>query len=434
MRPTLLVPGATQSGGHGRASGRPRPRHTRRRRRSRGLTPYLVAAFQTLPVSSAVAAPFLILVFPSAILGKNPYMGFLIAMFALGVLPPLIVELLNSAMRAALRLPSRAARIASSLKVAKEGSWLPAYRIGVGLIFMGGAANILRARAGVGTIESQVGLTSAGGGGFPLVLALVVSYDLLGTFIVTWCFAVRAVGRAGWLTPVACAVAMKVIYVTLTGITAPLFDFLIGTFIAGFFLGIVRVRWLALGALAVAVVWPPFYQLRNEIRLERGVQVSETVSATDRFALDRLVASGHGLGTGQDVGQLSPLEVFRYGLIPRVLDPSRPSLDTGSVINERLLNGSPDSSATFLQVATPYVLYGAVATVLIMGITATLVALIMDVGRWLSPYAYIVVLIVLTSALSWTGSYPDSFAAALQQIVAALPIFALLAIGRRRRH
>lgn len=436
MRRAVAASGSTALGGpadtgYAPADTRPAPTEAgpvRRRRRS--PTQHVVAAFQTFPVSSMVAAPFLLIIFPSAVFSDSQDKAFLLGMFVLGVLPPFILELLIDLLRAALHLPVRAERVAASLRRAQGRRWGAVYWTGVGLVLVGGTANILRARAGVGTIQSQVGLADAGGGVLTSLLALFVSYDLLGVFILTWCFAARAVGRARWLVPVGLAAGMKLVYVGLTGITEPLFSFIIGFFVIGFFLSTIRVRWMVAGVIAVTLAWPTFYRLRNQARLERGVWVSQDVSAADRLALDRLVAAGHGIQPGQDIGQISPLGVFRYGLLPRILDTSRPSLDTGSLISEHLLGGSGDSSVTFLQVATPYVLYGAGATVLLLTVTAAAVALLVDAGRTLSIQAFLVMALVLSTALSWTGSYPDSFVGALQTIVAAAPVLVLLTVLR----
>lgn len=82
----------------------------------------------------------------------------------------------------------------------------------------------------------------------------------------------------------------------------------------------------------------------------------DTIGAYDRLRYNEQVSRAAQIPElPVEVGQPDLVEIIRYGLVPRILDPDRPNLGTAKKINA-YLGGGTTSAYTFLPVTTLYVL------------------------------------------------------------------------------
>ena len=287
--------------------------------------PGLISVF---PTSTIVAAPYLLLVLPVALLNSNDSLAFIAMLVALAVLGSAVPEVLLARVgpvgqdwarslvdgRHADRFPPRLGRVAVTVAVVSIG------------------ADLLGAAQGRGSIFTQVsGVLPTSG----LVLASSL-FDAWSVAAVALLFAASISGgmRSGRLLVWILALVMtQVAVASFTGITAPLFGFV--GFVAFFLLlvGAVRLRLLLVVAALVLLVWPTVFEVRNELRSSGGVLVDQSVTSLDRLRFDQQVARAEGLPGPRDIGQPSVAEAIRFGLVPRLLDPDRGIISTGFLIN-----------------------------------------------------------------------------------------------------
>ena len=118
--------------------------------------------------------------------------------------------------------------------------------------------------------------------------------------------------------------------------------------------------------------------------------------------------------------------MFRYGLIPRVLDPDRPALATGTDINV-YIGGTSDSAYTFLPLGTIYFLDAKSGIVFYYAGWALVGTALLRFGSGPGPARMIVFGLLMAGPLGWFSTYPDSMVGLLQGTVSITPIVWLVA-------
>lgn len=137
------------------------------------------------------------------------------------------------------------------------------------------------------------------------------------------------------------------------------------------------VRWrVLLAALMVSfVLLSPLFDLRDDVRESVGLgRSSEVVGPFARLRVDKLISLLDGAWPSSWVPIPDLALLLRTAFVPRILDPSRPSLDVGQQINYAL-GSTSQSNATFGHYGTVYWLFGIVGVVLVASLLGALFGL-----------------------------------------------------------
>ncbi len=384
----------------------------------------LVARYRRYPATFSVLAPYLLLILPPAFVFGNSGVWFLIGVALVAIAGTLIAEWI---------LP-RPKDLVSTTNVDEYGRAL--LYLGFCAIAVSSVVGVAAASAGKGSIAVQVGLEQVSPGIITNIDSLVEGWVVVGAGLM---FAVHIGGqctRKVLLISLSVAVFSKVMTAYLTQRTAPLLEFI--TFIAmmALLLGVVRARTIVVGILATLIIWPTVFEMRNELRVVEGVRVSQVVTAFDRLRFDLQFARAQGLQIPLDIevpGLLqhpTPIDILRFGLIPRFVDRDRDMVSTGVVINVAL-GGSDASAYTFGPVTTAYVLEGPLYLFSYYLLLAVLLNLIWRGGTQVTPVRFVLLALVLSGPLGWFSTFPETIIGVLQNLVSALPLLVLLPILRR---
>ncbi|MEH0936274.1 hypothetical protein [Micromonospora psammae] len=385
----------------------------------RGLGHWVLRRY---PVSILVIAPFAILIVPMALLNGNPGTTFILRLLSVALVGTVLVE--TVALAAAPPRPGWRQRAAEANLAHPH-----LYRIARVVAVVSVVASLTGAYAGRGTIFTQLTHDVAAS---PLarVAALAAGWPYLAFALLVASFLSGRVGRARVLGWTGFVIAGQVTTVALTGIVSPAIGYITFAAGAGAVCGLLRTRAVVAVGVVLLLAWPSLFAIRNEIRAQGGVAVSADVSAGDRLRVDLQLAEAGRYDVPVDVGQPGPTEFLRYGLVPRILDQERPMISTGALINQ-YLGGVATSSYSFLALGNVYFFDGWLGVLLYYIGWASLVVLLLRRGAP-GPVRLSLFCFVMGGPLLWSSTYPDSMIGFLQHAVAALPVFALLWLTRRR--
>ncbi|MGC4783722.1 hypothetical protein OHQ88_16285 [Micromonospora zamorensis] len=374
------------------------------------------------PISILVLAPYALLLVPMAVLYTNPQTMFILRLLGAALVGTLIVETTALTARPQRRWrPSVAAVNASHRYV---------YVVARLVTVISVAASITAAHAGQGTIFTQLD-DAVATSPVARIAALSAGWSYLAFALLVASFLGGLASRSRVVCWIGLLVAGQVVTAALTGITSPLFGYLSFAAGAGAICGLFRVREVALLGAAILLAWPTLFALRNDIRTDGGVSVAYDVTAGDRLRLDLQLAHAADHDVPVDVGQPGPTEFVRYGLVPRILDPDRPAISTGALINQ-YLGGAATSSYSFLALGNLYFLVGWLGVPLYYAGWSALAVLLLRARGAPGPIRLSLLCFVLAGPLLWSSGYPDAMIAFLQHMVAALPVFAVLLLLRGR--
>jgi len=397
-----------------------------RRSTSREDAGRFTRAIRNYPVTASVAMPYALLILSSAILNENPSLGFIVGVFLIAFLTALLFETFLAFVEA--RTPTRTFK---QKDFSEHRKFLR--NLGVFLMFFGLAASLITASMGVGTIDSAVGVSTASTSAIATILSLLSGWDVVGTGLVVWARSNDAMKSRSFYLIVIVALGLKLLHVIMLGITVQLWRYLICVFFLLMYYRLIRFRTIIAVMLVVLVIWPVFFEVRNQIRSDRGIAVSAQVDAADRLRYDLQIARADGIPPGLDLGQLDdPLEILRFGLIPRVLDSDRSEVSTGRLINQ-YLGGTATSAFTFLPVTTSYVLGNWYGTVMLYAWWSIFTFVLLRNGARSSPYRVVIFAFLLVGPLNWFSVHPDSAIGFLQDLVAASPVLLFIAFHTRQR-
>ncbi|MGC4869578.1 hypothetical protein ACLQ3B_29525 [Micromonospora sp. DT53] len=377
------------------------------------------------PVTVVVLAPYALIILPMAVFYQNPETGFIASLVGLALLGSVAVETIG------LLFGRPDPRWRESFRRAHARyPWL--YPIAVVITLISITAKLLAAHLGRGTIENQVS-GDLSDGPLAMVSTLFSGWTALSFALLVASHLSGRLSRAklyGWL---AVLVAAEFYVSVLTAVTAPLIALVFFMAATGALCGVFRLRYLVFCAVALLFAWPAVFEQRNAIRADRGVRVDNQVTATDRLRLDSQLSAVTGFDTPVDLGQPGVADYLRYGLVPRVLDPDRPALSTGQRINQYIGGGST-SAYTFLLLGNIWFFDGAVGVIAVHAFWAAVAAVLLRRRGPPGPIRLSLFCLVLFDPLLWSNTYPDSTISFLQHVVAATPVFALLALSRRPLH
>jgi hypothetical protein len=388
---------------------------TRRATFEATATPAVTQRRVRYPVTLLLGLQYLPLAVFPAIVNRNPYLPFILSVVAAGLATSFVVERLFQR-RALLAEPAK------GIRYPKPAScWLVAV-IGAGAVILDGSL-------GGGSYATQVGTTVAS----PLTTLLtpLVPWLLFG------CGFAFASWRAGvmsrWSTTllIAFAVVVELIATLTIAILAPLME--LGFAIAGslVLVGFFRPRWLWVGLAVAVLVWPVLYAARNATRQQvSATYIDPQADPTSRLREDLLLEQASIFGQSLHVAQPGPIDILRFGLVPRFLDPGRGDFVAGKALNTAV-GGSSNSSLTFTLLGTLWSLNGGYAGVVIYVICVA--GAFSLVVRRLSP-ARVAFAILMISNLLWIeGIYPANLTGMLQGLVSlAVALGLAMQLGTRR--
>ncbi|WLS45147.1 hypothetical protein Q3V37_27905 [Micromonospora profundi] len=377
--------------------------------------------FRCYPVSLVVLAPYVLFILPVAVVYENPDLGTLVRLTGLALAGSFLVE--------TVALPFRRSGLGWNRGARAANDHPRIYAVARGVAMVSILADLTGVMVGRGTVFTQVSgslpdsplgsLSALVSGWSALAVALLISAALGGR--------ANTRGVAGWLLALALTQALLVV---MTARASPLLGFISFLAAAGVISGIVRARYLAVAAVVLALAWPAIFELRNDIREGGGVSVSEQVTADDRLRLDLQMSAVAHHRVPVDLPKPGPEDYLRYGLVPRVLDTDRPTISTGTMINQ-YLGGSAISAYSFLTLGNVYFLDGPLAVVAYYGLWSALVVLLLRAGGPPGPVRLAALCFTLAGPLLWSGTYPDSMIAIIQHMVSAVPVFVLLGLTGR---
>lgn len=379
-------------------------------------------ALRRAPVTTQVAIPYAILIIPQALLNSNEHLGFIIGVLALALAGSTLVE-------SFVRVRDRDRLLADSRRTLESYGGTLRFTAFLACA-VGQITGVVSAAFGVGTIAAQVGLIRP-----PAALAQTVSlfstWTVSGAALLVGAYLAGQLSRRTLHLSFLAIILLEAVRTSFTALTAHFISVLVYLVVLAVFAGTLKVRHCVVAVVAVVLLWPSVYQLRNDIREQSGVRVVATIGAYDRLRYDEQISRAAQIPEVPiEIGQPDLLDILRYGLVPRLLDPDRPSLGTAKKINA-FLGGGTTSAYTFLPVTTLYVLQGPVQTVLFYAALAVILAVALKCGTRLTPARLIVFGLVSSGPLGWFTSYPDETIVSMQGILAAIPLLVTLGLGRR---
>jgi hypothetical protein len=349
-----------------------------------------------------------------AIFNANPYLPFIVSVVLLGLLASASTEWLLRIVR-----PPKA----------KPGPLRAHSQSYIWIITIAGAvATIGSTWFGASTYSTQLGLTSAS----PLAAALTPfrQWLLFGCAFALMSWRANGISRLTLLILLAFAGAAELVDVLWIAIVAPLMQFALsigaGLVLVGFF----RPRWLLLGLALAMLTWPTLYSVRNVTRIDvAGSQFGPVSGPDPQMRLREDLRLQEAAAYGQlDIPQPNAMDILRFGLIPRVLDPTRGQLPGGTELSAAL-GSSRLSSNTFTTLGTLWSLNGGfIAVALYAALVAILFSLIC---RRLTPARLTMGMLCVYNFVWIESTYPDNVAAFLQGLVSLAVALVVVELLRR---
>lgn len=384
--------------------------------------------YRRFPGTITLVAPYIFLIIPPAIAFGNADVWFLIAVATLAVAGTLLPELFLSKARLNSPLSTNASQYGVGL-----------FSVSLFAIIVSSVVDIAAAYGGKGSVAVQIGIADAGSGIFGTLDSITGGWAIAGTGILFAAYIGGQCSRQSFFSIIAYMLVSEGVVAYFTQITAPLLSKFIFLSMLLLLFGLIRIRVVIIGILIALIVWPIMFDIRNELRTAEGVVVSEEVDAFDRIRFDLQFARAKELEVPLEIEVPSHLQhpsvvdVLRFGLIPRFLDPDREIISTGQVINVAL-GGTITSAYTFGPVTTAYVLEGPIYLLAFYFLLSVYVNLVWRKGTKITPTRLVLLSLVFSGPLGWFATFPDATIGMLQSLVSCLPILFLLFILRILNH
>ena len=405
-------------------------RRRRKRIREDGWERYnnpteLVSMYRRFPATFMVMAPYVLLIVPPAVAYGNLGVWFLIGVALIAIAGTSIPEFLGRAPKG-VAIPTE--------NVHEYGKNL--FRLAIFAISVGSVIHAAAAFEGKGSIAAQAGLVEASSGLVGAIDSSTKGWVIVGVGLLFAAYVGGQCSRKGMFLTLSIAVVAELMASYFTQITAPLLELVTFLSMMALLLGVVRARVVLIGALITLVIWPTVFEFRNELRASEGVWVSDEVTAFDRLRFDLQFADAQEIQVPLDVdvpGILQHptlIDILRFGLIPRFLDPDRDQVSTGVVVNVAL-GGARTSARTFGPVTTLYVLEGPLYLFLYYFALSVYVSLLWRRGTRVTPIRLGLLALAMDGPLGWFSTFPDATIGMVQGAISAIPLFACLLMFRR---
>jgi len=383
---------------------------------------------RTCPVAFITSVSYLAVIFPMGFIFHNPELPFLTSLYGMAVGAAFVVEMVLWVWTRSYDHASPGKKNVVQFLQQKENKKYSArlyYDIGLATMLSGSLTAMIAATMGVGRIDVQIGEASVTS---PIGNWLVMfrPYIYSGTVLLVWAFLQGACTKRRLFFWIGVAIGLRLVYVLQIGVTVQIWRYLLFLVFLLVYIGIIRIRTVIICLLIVLIAWPTFYSLRNQIREASGVRVLQSQSAVDRIRFDLQAGRAADFSPGQDIGQLTILDIPRYAVIPRVLDPDRPILGTARLINYYLFGGTDTSASSFLPVATTWVLYGSKGLILLYSGWAVLGWVIIHNGKQVTITRLVLFGFFLFNPMGWFTIYPESAVGFIQNCIAQVPLMLLV--------
>jgi hypothetical protein len=282
------------------------------------------------------------------------------------------------------------------------------------VMVVGWVAAAAQALSGQGTYQAQVAAAS------PSKLAPLFTpfqdWPLFAVFLVLWLFRQGGASRKTTYSVLAVSVVLEFGLTLYEARLAPLMAMLLAIVFGALMVRLIRLRWVVVVVIAGALLWPPLYNLRNNVRIVEGGNVTEIGlhQASSRLRLDlefSQVASVPHIPIAIDHD--SPLTLIRYGLLPRLVDPSRPPLRTASELSVALGSTSTNSDS-LTSVGDIYVENGWLGVLMVYAVIAALAAWFI---RRRSPWSMCMLGLLISQAVWIESTWPIVVPSVLQGLV-----------------
>jgi hypothetical protein len=206
--------------------------------------------------------------------------------------------------------------------------------------------------------------------------------------------------------------------------------FLVVTFLA-VVLGFIRWRWVVIALFTIPVVLPVLYNFKTQER-SNFTQVAEPGQQPEygqRLRLDLEMAQVKDFPKipASSVNPPSLPTLLLFGLVPRIFDQSRGSLNTGQRLSVAV-GGTPTNSDTATSFGDAYIVDGWTGVILYSGLASVVTGIVI---RRRGPWAYALLGVIAQSCLLVEQSYPDMLASLLQGGVSLAIAIALVRVLRR---
>jgi hypothetical protein len=360
------------------------------------------------PVTLVLGLQYLALAVLPAVINGNPYLPFILSIVAVGLLTAVLAEWLYGTVTR---------RDDGTKAIRYPGA------IGVWVVTVTGAVALLAgAWLGARTYATQVGATSAS----PLTTLLtpLQPWLLIGCAFALASWRAGIMGRRAMIVLIAVALTAQLISGLWLAILAPVMNFALTLGIALVLVGFVRPRWLLVGFAAAILVWPVLYAARNATRGQvLGSAPQSTLDASSRLREDLLLQLAAVFGDSVKLPQPSAVDILRFGLIPRALDPERGSLPSGTTLSVALGSAST-SSSTFTVLGTIWSLDGGYLGVIVY-VACVALAFSLICMR-LTPVRLAFAMLLVSDLLWIEATYPDNLAAVLQGLLSLAFAWVLL--------
>jgi hypothetical protein len=373
------------------------------------------------PVTLLLALQYIALVVFPAVVNGNPYFWGIAPIVAVGLGASFVVETVVLTLGSTSAVQNRPIHYPRPL-----AAWT--------VMLIGAVALFGDISLGGGLYSTTVGISPAS----PLssLATPFLPWLLIGCGFGLSSWSAGVMSRRNTLLLLTVALSLDLIAGIIIGKLAAVMDF---GFALGAGLVLVRflnARWLWVG-LAVAVLsWPTLYALRNESRQAAytAAGIANAVpyaDASTRLREDVLMQRAVIIGE-QQLPEPNALDILRFGLIPRFLDPGRGTISTPTELSVFLGEGS-GSADTFTLLGTLWSFNGGYAgVVLYVGACAAAFALIF---RRITPMRVSFAMLFVEILLWIEGTYPDDIAGLLQallSLIVALGLARLLALRGHR--
>jgi hypothetical protein len=211
--------------------------------------------------------------------------------------------------------------------------------------------------------------------------------------------------------------------------------FFVVTFLA-LVLGFIRWRWVVVALFAIPLVLPVLYNLKTQERstISPVAQPGQQLNYGDRLRLDREMAQVEDFPTvpARNISTPSLPTLLLFGLVPRVFDQGRGTLDTGENLSVAV-GGSATSSDSATAFGDAYIIGGWSGVILYSGLSALAAGMVV---RRQGPWAFALLGVIAQTCLLVEAPYPDMLAGLLQGCVswaAALVIVQLISRRAARK-
>jgi hypothetical protein len=305
--------------------------------------------------------------------------------------------------------------VASRFKPHRSYARPPTALMGLAVGIVGAVATVVQTTMGAGTYAAQIGQQSTS----PLASLSTPfsSWAVVGAALVLYSWSHDGCSRREALAILGGLILFELIWsATAVGRTAPGFQYALAVVTGAVIVRLIRLPHVAIGVIIVLLAWPVIFQLRQQNRLSASANspAVRLEDASERLRLDALLAYAEHIRVPPDKLP-SPLDILRFGLIPRALDPGRPELAVGSVFSVAV-GSTPQSSVSFTTLGSLYSQGGWPWVLTFSALVASAVASLLRRG---GPWAFVATICAVWQLLWIETNYPQNVMGFLQVLVSA---------------